>query len=111
MNNAEIRATTSFQIPPEAKPFPRIVTENELNYKEFSQQPEYVQANRELISNFVKRLPDNFRHVDIATGTGLIPQLIIDEAIKENKTGIIFGIDPNVTSLNMAKINVRFFSI
>jgi len=105
MNNAEI-GTTSAQFQTETKPFPSIVTENQLDYKQFSIQPEYVKANRELIGNFVKKLPENFFHVDIATGTGLIPQLIIEEAAKENKSGKIIGIDPNVTSLNIARKNV-----
>jgi ubiquinone/menaquinone biosynthesis C-methylase UbiE len=106
MNKSETKGTTLPQGSAEAKPFPCIVTKDQLSYREFSIQPEYVAANRELINNFVTKLPENFVHVDIATGTGLIPQLIIEEATKQNKSGKIIGIDPNITSLNIAKENV-----
>jgi len=106
MNKPETKDTTLPQGFIEAKSFPCIVTKDQLSYREFSLQPEYVAANRELIDKFVNKLPENFVHVDIATGTGLIPQLIIEEATKQNKKGKIIGIDPNVTSLNIAKENV-----
>lgn len=89
----------------EIKP-PSSVTESQLSYEEFSGQPEYIDVNRSLIEISVSKLPDNFTHVDIATGTGLIPQLIIAEATKSYKKGNIIGIDPNITSLNIAKRNV-----
>jgi ubiquinone/menaquinone biosynthesis C-methylase UbiE len=107
MSQSEKNITPPLEVAkPTTESIPCIVTESELNYKEFSQQPEYIEANRELINNFVRRLPQNFIHVDIATGTGLIPQLIIEEATKENKSGRIIGIDPNATSLNIARENV-----
>ncbi len=79
---------------------------NSLSFEEFSEQPEYVEVNRGLIKQFVLRLPGNFCLVDVATGTGLIPRLLIEEAIKENKKGEIIGVDPNVTSLNIARRNI-----
>ncbi len=79
---------------------------NNLNFEKFSEQPEYVEVNRGLIKQFVLRLPGNFCLVDVATGTGLIPRLLIEEAIKENKKGEIIGVDPNVTSLNIARRNI-----
>lgn len=82
------------------------VPDNSLNFEEFSKQPEYVEVNRGLVKQFVLKLPENFCHVDVATGTGLVPRLIIEEATKENKRGEVIGIDPNVTSLNIARRNI-----
>lgn len=92
------------EIMSEAKPS---VTDNILTFEEFSKQPEYVEVNGRLIHEFVSRLPAVFCHVDVATGTGLVPQLIIDEARRGGKEGRIIGIDPNVTSLNIAKRRVQ----
>lgn len=83
------------------------IVDGDLNFGEFSKRPEYREVNRILIRELVSRLPENFRHVDVATGTGLVPQLIIEEAKKEGKTGEVIGIDPNVTSLNIARRNIR----
>jgi len=82
------------------------VPDNNLNFEEFSGQPEYVEVNRGLVKQVVLKLPVNFCHVDVATGTGLVPRLIIEEATKENKKGEIIGVDPNVTSLNIARRNI-----
>jgi len=82
------------------------VSDNNFNFEEFSRQPEYVEVNRGLIRRFVSQLPAVFCHVDVATGTGLVPQLIIEEVTKENKKGEVIGIDPNVTSLNIARRNI-----
>ena len=65
------------------------VPDNNLNFEEFSGQPEYVEVNRGLVKQVVLKLPVNFCHVDVATGTGLVPRLIIEEATKENKKGEI----------------------
>ena len=80
--------------------------DNNLNFEPFSKQPEYIKVNRDLIKQLVLGLPVNFCHVDVATGTGLVPRLIIEEATKENKEGEVIGIDPNVTSLNIARRNI-----
>ena len=82
------------------------VPDNNLNFEEFSNQPEYVEINRDIIKKFVLKLPVKFCHIDVATGTGLVPRLIIEEAVKENKKGEVIGIDPNVTSLNIARRNI-----
>jgi len=79
-----------------------ISSENQFTYEHFASQPEYVKVNRELIQIIAHRLPDNFFHVDVATGTGLVPQLIIEEVYKDRK-GKIIGIDPNSTSLDIAR--------
>ena len=82
------------------------VSDDNLNFKEFSKQPEYVEVNRGLIQKLVSQLPAVFCHVDVATGTGLVPRLIKEEATEENKEGEVIGLDPNVTSLNIAGRNI-----
>lgn len=83
-----------------------LVRSEELSYKEFSDHPDYVNYTRDLVTRSISKLPNNFAMVDVATGTGLVPRLAIEEAAKQNKKGIIFGIDPNTTSLNIAKEEV-----
>lgn len=81
----------------------RIAAKEPLTFEDFAKQPEYIGVNRSLIQKVMSRLPRNFFHVDVATGTGLIPQLIIEEAKQINREGKIIGIDPNTTSLNIAR--------
>ncbi|MFH1602069.1 MAG: class I SAM-dependent methyltransferase [Candidatus Shapirobacteria bacterium] len=75
---------------------------NGLNFENFSRQSEYREVNRDLVRQLVSELPPVFYHVDVATGTGLVPELIKEEASKKNKRGAIIGIDPNETSLSIA---------
>lgn len=82
-------------------------TDDDLNFEEFSRQPEYVEVNRALMQKLVSQLPPVFCHVDVATGTGLVPELIIDEARRGDKRGRVIGIDPNITSLNIARRRVH----
>lgn len=77
--------------------------DNPYTYEHFAKQPEYVQVNRELVQVFIPFLPKNFLHVDVATGTGLVPKLLIEEAGERGHKGIIIGVDPNATSLDIAR--------
>jgi len=79
----------------------------ELHFGHFSAIREYRQVNRELIEAVFTFLPPTFYHVDIATGTGLVPQLMIEEAEKRGYSGTIIGIDPNRDSLNIARARTR----
>lgn len=72
-------------------------------YEHFAKQPEYVQVNRALVQRIFPFLPDNFLHVDVATGTGLVPKLLIKEAQKTGRKGKIIGVDPNSVSLGIAR--------
>lgn len=74
-----------------------------LTYELFSKQPEYVAVNRSLIREVVSKLPPRFTHVDIATGTGLVPKLIIEHTRVTCQAGKVIGIDPNGTSLDIAR--------
>lgn len=80
-----------------------LLTDNSFTYEHFAKQPEYVQVNRALVQRFFSFLPDNFLHVDVATGTGLVPKLLYDEAQQNGRKGKIIGVDPNSVSLDIAR--------
>lgn len=73
------------------------------SFEEFAKQPEYVEVNANLIREFASHLPNDFCHVDVATGTGMVPKLLIKELQETERKGTIFGIDPNSTSLEIAR--------
>lgn len=78
-----------------------------LTFERFSQQPEYIGVNRDLMQRFALFLPDGFYCVDVATGTGMGPKLLIEESQKTGKKGKVFGIDPNTTSLDIARRTIQ----
>jgi len=83
---------------------PTLATQdNPFTYEHFARQPEYVRVNRELVQILFSFLPRNFFHVDVATGTGLVPNLLIEEAQKNGSRGKIIGVDPNSDSIAIAK--------
>lgn len=74
------------------------------NFERFAQQPEYQQVNRELIRIAISNLHQKFINiVDVACGTGLVPKLLIEESQRTGQRGRIIGIDPNPTSLEIAR--------
>jgi ubiquinone/menaquinone biosynthesis C-methylase UbiE len=77
--------------------------ERGLTFEDFANQPEYIEVNRGLVRRLFSLLPENFLHVDVATGTGLIPKLLAEEAQKVWNKGQIIGVDPNSISLDIAK--------
>lgn len=87
-----------------------------LSFEEFARQPEYIGVNRGLIQRLSPFLSDEFLHVDVATGTGMVPKLLIEESRRTRRKGKIIGIDPNPTSLAIARattdlsqdVSVRF---
>lgn len=93
--NAESRPSEPITTP--IKPSP-------LNFEPFAQQPEYVQTNRDLIQIAISYLREGFVNiVDVACGTGLAPKLLIEELQRTGQKGRIIGIDPNPTSLEIAR--------
>ncbi|MCH7951937.1 methyltransferase domain-containing protein [Patescibacteria group bacterium] len=78
-------------------------TSEELHFGHFAEIPEYIEVNRELIQRLFQHLPNPFVLVDVATGTGLVPQLLIKEAERHGYSGTIIGIDPNPDSLAIAR--------
>lgn len=80
-----------------------IAPSSSLNFEAFANQPEYMQVNRQLVEVLVPLLPEVFVHVDVATGTGLGPKLLIDGSQRRGLKGKIIGIDPNNVSLDIAR--------
>lgn len=103
MNYKECRPNNSQ--PPNS---PDTTLPSHFTFEEFADQPEYQQVNRELVARLFTFNSNPFLHVDVATGTGLIPKLIIENAQKTGRKGSIFGIDPNSVSLDIAKRTTPF---
>ena len=74
-----------------------------LTFEDFANQPEYMQVNRQLVEVLLPLLPEIYVHVDVATGTALVPKLLIDGSERRGLKGKIIGIDPNNVSLDIAK--------
>ncbi len=67
-----------------------------LNFRNFSQQKEYRNANHWLLARaFVKYLPNPFTLVDVASGTGLVSQELSEFCWANNKTGRVIGVEPD----------------
>ena len=89
---------------------------DDLHFGHFALVPEYRQVNRQLVQELFNHLPNPFVHVDLATGTGLVPQLLIEEAEKRGVKGTIVGVDLSAKALEIAEattppskaIDVRF---
>ena len=79
------------------------MTSNNLHFGHFSDIPEYREVNRELVVQLLDRLPNPFVHVDVATGAGLVPQLLVEEATARNYQGTIIALDRNTDALNLAR--------
>ena len=79
------------------------MTQNNLHFGHFSEIPEYREVNRELIAQLMDRLPNPFVHVDVATGAGLIPQLLVEQATARGYHGQIIAVDRNVEALEIAR--------
>lgn len=82
------------------------LAKNNLNFGEFSRMTEYIGVNRALTEMLLAKFPANFFHVDVAAGTGMVEKLIKEGAEKTGKTGKIIGVDPNSTSLAIARESV-----
>lgn len=77
--------------------------EPRFGFREFSRQPEYRAVNRQLLEHVLPYIRDGFFHIDVATGTGLVPQEMIKLARERGIRGRIIGIDPNRASLAYAR--------
>lgn len=79
----------------------------DLHFGHFSAIPEYRQVNRDLVARLLDRVPNPFVHLDVATGAGLIPQIIIEEATARGYRGRVIALDRNQRALEIARENVR----
>ncbi|MBM4437987.1 MAG: class I SAM-dependent methyltransferase [Actinobacteria bacterium] len=75
----------------------------ELHFGHFAGITEYREVNRELIRELFDHLPNPFVHVDVATGTGLVPQLLIEAAEERGYAGRIVGLDLEPKSIELAR--------
>lgn len=91
----------SFQSGPTISEKPLLIG-RPFTFEEFANQPEYIDVNRDLIKRLFTHIPQRFFHVDIATGTGLIPKLLMQQSQERGYKAKIIGIDPNPTSLEIA---------
>ncbi len=81
----------------------RIPQTQEFNFLPFAKNEAYRAENRELITQAFIMVPMSFRQVDIATGTGLVPQEIISLCEDTGKRAEIYGIDPDQYVLKLAR--------
>ncbi len=74
-----------------------------LNFGHFSAIPEYRAVNRDLVARLLERIPNPFVHLDVATGAGLVPQLIIEEAKARGYRGRVIALDYDEQALELAR--------
>ncbi len=77
------------------------------NFESFAADEAYRQANRELLARAFAQLPSSFYHIDVATGTGLVPQEVCALCQAQGKSGTIIGIDPDRFALESARKHTR----
>ena len=75
------------------------------NFIAFSKDKAYREANEQLLCQVFASLPDDFIQVDLASGTGLVPQEIARLCQAGGKTGTIIGIEPDPFALENARMN------
>lgn len=87
----------------EIQPKSEVLPPSSLTFEEFANQPEYIDVNRKLIQKLTLFTRDSLLHIDVGSGTGLVPKLMIEiyHAMKRQRK--IIGIDPNPISLEIAK--------
>ena len=77
------------------------------NFVAFSNDTTYRELNHALIARAFGRLPSPFFHVDVASGTGLVPQEVCVLCQEQGKKGTIIGIDPDPFALESARKHTR----
>lgn len=91
----------------ERQPYTVTPQSAEYNFRDFSIQPEYRKVNRDLLAKALNlvHIPDEgpLYVVDVATGTGLVPQEIIKLLREKNIQAEIYGIDPDAHALEIAR--------
>jgi ubiquinone/menaquinone biosynthesis C-methylase UbiE len=75
----------------------------EFNFVPFAADAAYRGVNRDLIARALAQLPAHFYHVDVASGTGLVPQEVCALCEQEGKTATVVGIDPDAYALESAR--------
>jgi SAM-dependent methyltransferase len=68
---------------------------HEYNFVAFARDPAYREANRQLLARAFAWLPSPFFHVDVASGTGLVPQEMSALCRENSWHATIIGVDPD----------------
>ncbi len=77
------------------------------NFISFAADRAYREVNRALIERALALLPSPFYQVDVASGTGLVPQEACAVAQEEGKSARIIGVDPDGFALESARKQTR----
>ena len=77
------------------------------NFISFASDRAYREVNRALIEKAFALLPSRFYHVDVASGTGLVPQEVSALCEEQGKSATVIGIDPDRFALESARQHTR----
>ena len=77
------------------------------NFISFARDRAYREVNRALIRRALAHLPSRFFQVDVASGTGLVPQEVCALCEEEGKEGTIIGLDPDRFAVESARQHTR----
>ncbi len=80
---------------------------DDYNFLSFASDKAYREVNRDLIAKALALIPSPFFHVDVASGTGLVPQEVCALCEAQGKSGTVIGIDPDRFALESARQHTR----
>lgn len=83
----------------------RVAQSEAFNFVPFASDGAYREANRELIRLAFAHLPSPFYHVDVASGTGLVPQEVCALCQQHGKSGLVIGVEPDRFAIESARQN------
>lgn len=81
----------------------RAAQSEEYNFNSFAADRAYREVNRLLIEKALAHLPARFAHVDVACGTGLVPQEVSALCRALGRVATVIGIDPDRFALESAR--------
>lgn len=81
----------------------RIAQSREYNFVAFALDAAYREANRQLLRYAFAYLPSPFFQIDVASGTGLVPQEMSRLCEQSGKRGTIIGLDPDAFAVQSAR--------
>ena len=81
----------------------RAAQSEEFNFEAYAQDRAYRETNRALIARAFAQLPSPFFHIDVATGTGLVPQEVCALCRELGKRATVIGLDPDGFALESAR--------
>lgn len=77
------------------------------NFVSFAADAAYRAVNRDLITRALAHLPARFFHVDVASGTGLVPQEVCALCAAQGRQATVIGLDPDRFALQNARERTR----